>query len=406
MSEVEPYQQLIIPDKVKVGYQKRSDTYTANLGFVVYYDNKGKLRKENAWEGWRDKKIKPKEFKNEPTEGFVINRNIGGVRHSWGWYDHARIEKVRVYDPRDFEIEITIPNLLYLLGECDCSRGKGLEGKLVYAWRGQELMLLPAESNEYKASKNFTDLQTKGVHSRDMVAGHSYLTKKEKVLTFLGRFDYYFMVDKDGYRTSKKDMTGICKKYVFWDGKELVLTEGLKDIAVLQSDQQPDNFAALVKKYYKSEHGSPVKKIFLQDVPDAKPNQTWFYEDNGVFVQCRTEWTSDYEWVGNKRVDRVPTINKITFDQKYTFKDGIVTKEYFLPKDSDDHYRYYRSAYSAPTLELREKIRRDYSGYRNQHNIHIEPYRVPTNQVLVAQLESGVKIQLDGYNPLGKDNGK
>ncbi len=90
---------LYIPDTVKVGYQNRTDTYSGKLAYIVYIDNKGKLRKEKSWEGWRSKKIKPDDFKNEPTEGFVLNKDIGGVNSGYSsWYSHDRIEKVRVYD--------------------------------------------------------------------------------------------------------------------------------------------------------------------------------------------------------------------------------------------------------------------------------------------------------------------
>ena len=118
--------QLIIPDKLKVGFQERDDTYTKKLAYVVWYDNKGVLRKETSWQSWRNKKINPLDIDNVPTEGFVLNKNAGGVGSNYGHYD--RIEKVRVYDPRGFEIEIDIPNLLFLLQECTSVKGKGLDG--------------------------------------------------------------------------------------------------------------------------------------------------------------------------------------------------------------------------------------------------------------------------------------
>jgi hypothetical protein len=50
---------------------------------------------------------------------------------------------VRVYDPRNFEFEISVANLLYILEETSSLKGKGLEGEFVYAWEGKELVLLP-----------------------------------------------------------------------------------------------------------------------------------------------------------------------------------------------------------------------------------------------------------------------
>lgn len=117
---------IYVPKKLKVGYQKRLDTYSKKLAYVTYYDDKGILKKEKSWKGWIDETIKVDEFNNEPTEGFVLNKNAGGVGSNYGHYD--RIEKVRVYDPRGFEIEIDIPNLLFLLQECTSVKGKGLDG--------------------------------------------------------------------------------------------------------------------------------------------------------------------------------------------------------------------------------------------------------------------------------------
>ena len=51
-----------IPKKINVGYQKRDDTYTKRLAYVIYYDHKGKLRKETSWNSWRDHKIPNEEF--------------------------------------------------------------------------------------------------------------------------------------------------------------------------------------------------------------------------------------------------------------------------------------------------------------------------------------------------------
>ena len=43
---------LFIADKVKVGFNLRSDTYTGLLGYVIGFDGK-KWRKEPSWESWR-----------------------------------------------------------------------------------------------------------------------------------------------------------------------------------------------------------------------------------------------------------------------------------------------------------------------------------------------------------------
>ena len=69
-----------IPEKIHVGYQNRDDTYTGKLAYVIYTDDKGKLRKERSWNGWRDHKIDSQDFENIPTDGFVLNKKVGETR--------------------------------------------------------------------------------------------------------------------------------------------------------------------------------------------------------------------------------------------------------------------------------------------------------------------------------------
>ena len=137
---------IFIPTKINVGFQNRSDTYTGKLAYVIYYDEKGKLRKEASWQNWRDEKIPNEIFENEPIEGFVLNKKVGGTRYSW----NPRQTHTRIYDPRGFEFEITIPNLLWILENCDCIKGKGLQGRFVYGWDGKELVLVPINSPDYQ----------------------------------------------------------------------------------------------------------------------------------------------------------------------------------------------------------------------------------------------------------------
>lgn len=157
-------QQLFIPDKINVGFQKRTDTYTGQLAYIIYFDKSGVLRKETSWQSWRDKKIDPIQFENTPTEGFVLNKGVGGARYG-GW--NPRNEYIRVYDPRDFEFEISLANLLFIL-KVGLRVYLKLEGKFVYAWDKNNLILLPAASQDYKVSASFTDLQDKKVAAKDL----------------------------------------------------------------------------------------------------------------------------------------------------------------------------------------------------------------------------------------------
>lgn len=185
---------LYIPTKCKAGFQERSDTYTKKLGYVIYFDNKI-WRKEPSWEGWRDKKIDVLEFDNIPTEGFVLNKKVGGTRYDW----NVRDTKCRVFDPRGFEIEIDIPNLLYILENTSSIKGKGLEGNFIYAWDGKDLVLIPENAPEYKEMMNFTTIQSNKVSSKDLVVNGVYFTKKQEEYIYLGKFDKYSNVKNPNY---------------------------------------------------------------------------------------------------------------------------------------------------------------------------------------------------------------
>jgi len=353
--------QLFIPDKIKVGFCSRDDTYTKRLAYIIYYDQKGVLRKEKSWQAWRDGKIDPADFANEPTEGFVLNKGVGGARRSYGW--NVRNEYIRVYDPRDFEFEISIANLLFILRECDCSKGKGLEGKFVYAWDGTELVLLPTIAEDYQQCRKYTELQGQGVKAKEMIPGAAYTTKKLQTLTYLGRFNYHTLIAKNGY--PKRELA-VTKQHIFWDGKWFVVIKDLKQIGALQSDAVTPEYAELVDRFYKSANGSKVVRLCLKDAPTHKPQphhygwgEEWVYEETpGVFVDCMTK----YDYRNRSQIDYVQIRGRVTL------KDNAV--------HVDD---YHGTAY--PPKSPRDLWR----GYGNQQM----PWVEPTDKHLWALLESG-----------------
>lgn len=73
---------------------------------------------------------------------------------------NARNEYIRVFDPRGFEFEISVANLLFILQECTSTRGKGLEGEFVYCWSGTEMTLLPVDSAEYTNDKRIQEFRS------------------------------------------------------------------------------------------------------------------------------------------------------------------------------------------------------------------------------------------------------
>ncbi len=178
---------LFIPERIRVGYRKRDDTYTGRLAYVVYYDKKGVLRKEKSWQGWRDKKIEPEEFENKPQDGFHLNKDI--QRYNWSHFGSNR-SMIRLYDSRGIEFEVTPENLIGILTETNCLK-RGLEGEFVYAWHGAELVILPCCAKAYTEAKAYTKLQGKKISARDLKLGWSYTTKKGKEVIYMGRFPWF-----------------------------------------------------------------------------------------------------------------------------------------------------------------------------------------------------------------------
>jgi len=259
--------QLYIPKTIKAGYNKRPDTYSGKLAYVIYIDDKGVVRKETSWKGWIEENMGTDDYSNDPTSGFVLNKRVGG--YSSGW-DH-RQTYARIYDPRGFEFEITMDNLLWILQECDCTKGKGLEGEFVYSWEGKNLVLVPVSSEDYQKSLEYTKIQSKVIGRKDMVEGCIYMNKSMIEYIYLGKHHFY---EKYQSLSTQKSKT---KKFVFrkvkepedfrWDTLYHRMST-LSSLRVKVSDKAVDNFAFLLDEFLASEHASKIKNEEWQQITD------------------------------------------------------------------------------------------------------------------------------------------
>lgn len=264
-------EQLIIPQKLKAGFNVRDDTYSKRLAYVIYQDSKKKWRRKVSWEGWRQKEGESKgriwnpktreytetgekygeevrvvEFDNTPTSGFVLNKKVGGDSNGW----NHRNTYCRVWDPRNWEFEISLENLLFILQETDSMKGKGLIGDFCYSYHGKDLVLLPCGSIDYQKSQKFTVLQTRKVSAKSLIPGAIYKTKKEGDVTYIGRLDW--VENKYDYRSdSIKRLPK--KQHIFHEGGGFY--EGgffpkssVDFLAECVQENSPD-FAELAEKY-------------------------------------------------------------------------------------------------------------------------------------------------------------
>jgi hypothetical protein len=276
---------IFIPKQINVGFQERNDTYTKKLAYVIYFDNKGVLRKETSWNSWRDNKIDNIIYDNVPTEGFVLNKKVGDYVSDW----NHRQAYVRVYDPRDFEFEITIENLLYILENASSIKGKGLEGLFTYGWNGKDLILMPVDSPDYQEISKFNELvyENKSIKAKDLKIGATYLTKQNEKWIYIGKFNYH------GWRSKEK------KYFWFFNERgnfEQIITLSSKIIDIID-ENCVSNYADIFDKMESDYHYSPYDNIkdeyiaytleeFKEKV-ESDSNWLYFYDNSHEKIELR-----------------------------------------------------------------------------------------------------------------------
>lgn len=296
---------MFVPKKIKVGYQNRNNTYNGKLAYVIYYDEKNVLRKEKSFLSWIDKKIKTNDFENEPTEGFVLNKKVGGGNYSW----NNRNEWIRVYDPRGFEFEISISNLLFILEQHDCCRGKGLQGQFVYSWKGSDLILLPVNSLDYKNSIEFTELKNKSINKKDLEVGFIYKMKDTKSFIYLGnmnknRVPYEFYERNSHYG----DKTLI---FLNTENNEYRFLKDSSKIAQKISEEPVEGYKDLIANYTNSKFFKKIVGLKIKEISDKERKKC-------LYSHLINQVSIDYK---TKEIP-VPTPNNLKFSS--LFDNGIM----------------------------------------------------------------------------------
>jgi hypothetical protein len=358
---------VFVAPKIRVGYQNRQGTFTGKLAYIIYFDEKGKLRKEASWQKWRDEKCGVDDYDNKPIEGFTINKDI--KRYNGEWFSSTRT-MVRIHDPRGFEFEVTTENLIAILMHTDCLR-RGLIGEFVYAWVGPELVLLPTNSEEYQAATKYTEGLSKKVGAKELVPGISYRTKREGDVVYIGKFNWYSYEGKRytliGKRTEEK-------VHVFTkdDGKTFFNKGSVSSyLSSPNSDVPVSNLADLIDKFNKQIYANKVARLDFRPVsfdPTLQPKddkyyygprlerQHYFVEDPqipGVYVQVnanvQSKWVRDPN--DNSKGEHTLIGYSITDEYGYYDHQGIRASDGELvniPKQQDRGSIYGRYYYNSP----------------------------------------------------------
>ena len=367
---------IFIPKIINVGYQNRKDTYTGKLAYIIYYDEKGKLRKEASWSRWRDEEIPNTKFNNVPVEGFVLNKKAGD--YSSGW-DHRKAY-CRVYDPRGFEFEITIENLLYILQNTNSIKGKGLEGEFVYGWDGKDLVLMPIDSPDYKEIVEFSNIMNNGecIKAKDLIIGATYLTKDNEKWIYMGKFEafdpwhrwenkgkhfwFYYNGRFEHYKSMPKNKFIKCI-----DDK---CTEKYADIFyMLEGDRRysPYDESKDEYKYFTFEEFDErkstgywwadqfiIKFKFISAYYGNENKYTFILQNKGndLYVICKKE--AYYTEV----VDIFPIESKIVKSYYYPYKD--IEEKHMIPVTLEEIFKVMKPMYIQTYLANGREYRREY----------------------------------------------
>jgi hypothetical protein len=336
---------LYIPKKIKVGFQKRSDTFTGKLAFITYEDDKGVLRQEKSWNGWRDHKIQIQEFDNTPQSNFVINKDIHRSGH---WSSHS---KVRIYDSRDFEFEIELSNMIYILMHSDVSK-RDIQENCVFAWDGKSLVLVPVNSEEYQKSLEHTRKQNVEFSLKNLVQGHTYSTKKAGDYIYLGYFDWcektYSSFNHSQYWKS------VGKKHIFYSETKNYYghfhTLNSKDLCECISSEIHPKYSNFVESMLKSPHCQKIGKFNVKKGFDKVGYKRTAYEDMEVTLFDGPKPSFDVELVDLRSEQDKPKIvrqkdNKQDYYRSYYNKkhefERMMQKERINTKDIDAIKKFF-----------------------------------------------------------------
>lgn len=305
-----------IPRKIRVGYQERANTYTGKLAYVTYYDATNRIRKISSWEAWRNKSIAPTDLDNIPISGFVLNKNTGGYNYSYYEYRNAYI---RVFDPRGFEFEITVSNLMYILENSNCIKGKGLDGEFIYGWDGTNLKLIPTNAVDYPDMVTYSNsiIDIKQLKGKDLIVGATYIDNKNVKRIYLGRFPRYA---KSRWEFRGKTEGELCGNHYFFYtiigntgtlGRITTMSSLTRRIISCFSEDTVDNFAEIMDKLESNTIYSPVAENRYVPIP---PEEAISYVSNTLLHEY---YSQNNIYTRNKGEYKRISIRKETENNKY-----------------------------------------------------------------------------------------
>jgi hypothetical protein len=260
------------------------------------------------------------EYDNIPSR-FIFNKDVS--RHGY-WSDKT---KVRIYDTRDFEFEIDVSNMMYILMHSDISKRDIME-ECVLGWNGKHVVLIPVNSDVYRDYIVHTEkTKNKPFSLKSLIHGHTYATKWHGDAVYVGYHEW-------SMPGNFSVMESLGKRHIFCVASGRFEPLNANEINYETSSDVVNNYADLVDKlnrhpYLKKAIKINHKKGFIQD-PN---NQNVFY----AFCKYDGIEAIRFSFLNNRL-----TINE--YEMKYKQVDGNL--EFTVKKDKDYrvaslHHKYF-----------------------------------------------------------------
>lgn len=243
-------------DKYYVGFQKNRynrDEAFRMLGFATPNTDDYAFKKRKATvDGWAEKDLAPMDLDNKPTHGFKIVDTVSRYSTSNKFF--------RVEDPRGFELEIDVNNLLDLIEHHTIVQGAIME-PLVWARYGGNNYLISSNSEEYKHHKN-------GPIRVGLNAGDWFMNKAGNVLyRFEGRLAYNLV----GAQVLRKDPNER-NYYYSWNRQPRTDFSGVTTKVKTIVNRKQDKPAFIYTEYHLDENGvtRTSRCYYRPDVPEIQ----------------------------------------------------------------------------------------------------------------------------------------
>lgn len=359
---------LFIPKRIKVGFQEREETYTGKLAYIIYFDEKDKIRKEKSWLSWCDAQQGSFEFDNEPRSGYVFNKGVQRYAYHFG----SGRSMLRVYDPRDFEFEITIDNLEAVLMNSDISK-KEIMGEYVFAWSGSDLILLPTSSQEYIDSVSYTNKQDKKISTKELIKGATYNRKKnDENYIYIG---YYEWFDKENGGLYTKN-TSKGKKHIFAtiddDNKVEFEPVSVSLLAECLDEDPVENYPELVIQFEESFNFKKINDFELVDITND-------------FLELSDE---SYYW-------RRKSLIRKDSDTRYTYLSFYADRDIEKQKTNYSGYNQYTIEHYDLVNNIFERLKRTVNRSYGYHSYE----EFINDEKSEKELELAVFDSQDKFNP-------